>query len=584
MLRTHRCGELRKENVGEEVILCGWVDTRRDHGGLIFIDLRDRWGITQVVFNPSLSKDLHKRAEELRSEYVVRVRGKVSERPQGTENPKLPTGQVEVGATELEILNTCPTPPFEISGNQPLSEDIRLKYRFLDIRRPAMMNNLTTRYLITKVARDYFASLQFLEVETPYLTKSTPEGARDFLVPARFSPGEFYALPQSPQLFKQILMVAGVDRYFQIVRCFRDEDLRADRQPEHTQIDVEMSFVEEKDIWEVIENLMVQVVRGVLGREVRKPFLRMSYDEAMNRYGSDKPDLRFGLELRDVTTILKGSQSRIFEETFKKGGIAKAFHLPRGTDFSRKDLDELTQLAKDSGAQGLAWFKIQEPLESPVKKFFSDEQLKKLVAELQAEKGGLILVVAGDWYTTCQSLGALRLNLAERFKMIPQDQISLHWVVDFPLFEWNEEEKRMQACHHPFTSPRIEDLTLLNKEPLKVRARAYDLIFNGTEAGGGSIRIHKRDIQKKVFQILGIGDKEAEDKFGFLLKALEYGAPPHGGIALGLDRLTALLLGLDSIREVIAFPKTQKGICPLSQAPSSVGPKQLKELNISIPT
>ncbi len=582
MLRTHHCGELRREDIGKEVTLCGWVDTRRDHGGLIFIDMRDRWGMTQIVFNPSLNKTLHKKAEELRSEFVVRVQGKVSERPKGTENLKLPTGQIEVLAAQLEVLNSCPTPPFEISGSQILSEDIRLKYRFLDIRRPAMMKNLTTRHLVTKIAREYFSSLGFLEVETPYLTKSTPEGARDFLVPARFSPGEFYALPQSPQLFKQILMVAGIDRYFQIVRCFRDEDLRADRQPEHTQIDVEMSFVEEEDVFEVIENLMVQVIHGVLGREMKRPFLRMPYNEAMNRYGSDKPDLRFAMELHDVTDILKGSQSKIFEQTFQQGGIAKAIHVPEGASYSRKDLDEWTQYVKDFGAQGLAWFKIQDEIESPIRKFFSDQQMTKLISEFKATKGSLILCVAAPWHTACVALGALRLHLADKLKLIPRDEISLHWVVDFPLFEWNEEDKRIQACHHPFTSPKIEDLDLLNQEPLKAHARAYDLIFNGSEAGGGSIRIHKREVQKKVFEILGIHDKEAEDKFGFLLKALEYGAPPHGGIALGLDRLTALLLGLDSIREVIAFPKTQKGICPLSQAPSAVSERQMKELHIIV--
>jgi len=582
VLRTHHCGELRKGDVGKEVTLCGWVDTRRDHGGLIFIDVRDRWGVTQTVFNPAVSKELHRKAEELRSEYVVQVKGKISERPAGTENTKLSTGQIELIAGELEILNTSPTPPFEISGNEPLSEEIRLKYRFLDIRRPAMMKNLTTRHKVTQIAREYFNNLQFIEVETPYLTKSTPEGARDFLVPARLAPGEFYALPQSPQLFKQILMVSGIDRYFQIVRCFRDEDLRADRQPEHTQIDVEMSFVTEDDILGVIENLMAAVVKGVLGLEVKKPFLRMPYDEAMNRYGSDKPDLRFGMELHEVTGILKGSQSKIFEESFAKEGVAKAILVPGAATYSRKDLDDLTQYAKDFGAQGLAWFKIQDEVESPIRKFFSDDQMKRLAGELNAEKGGLILVVAGEWKMACTVLGALRLHLGQKLNLIPRGQVSLHWVVDFPLFEWNEEEKKIQACHHPFTSPQDKDVHLLESEPLKAHARAYDLIFNGTEAGGGSIRIHRRDTQKKVFQILGIQDQDAEEKFGFLLKALEFGAPPHGGIALGLDRLTALLLGLDSIREVIAFPKTQKGICPLSQAPSPVSPRQMKELHLAL--
>ncbi|OGW69043.1 MAG: aspartate--tRNA ligase [Omnitrophica bacterium GWA2_50_21] len=582
MLRTHHCGELRKSDVGKEVTLCGWVDTRRDHGGLIFIDVRDRWGVTQIVFNPAVSKELHAKAEQLRSEFVVQARGKVTDRPSGTENPKLPTGQIEVVAGELEILNTSPTPPFEISGTEALSEEIRLKYRFLDIRRPAMMKNLVTRHKVTQIAREYFNGLQFIEVETPYLTKSTPEGARDFLVPARLSPGEFYALPQSPQLFKQILMVSGIDRYFQIVRCFRDEDLRADRQLEHTQIDVEMSFVNEEDILGVIENLIAKVVKGILGLEVKTPFLRMPYEEAMNRYGSDKPDLRFGMELNDITGILKGSQSKIFEESFAKGGVAKGILVPGAASFSRKDLDDLTQYAKDFGAQGLAWFKVQDAVDSPIRKFFSDEQMNRLTGELGAEKGGLILVVTGDWKMVCTVLGAVRLHLAQKLNLIARDKVSFHWVVDFPLFEWNDEEKRIQACHHPFTSPQPRDLHLLESEPLKVHARAYDLIFNGTEAGGGSIRIHSRDVQKKVFGILGIEDKDAEEKFGFLLKALEFGAPPHGGIALGLDRLTALLLGLDSIRDVIAFPKTQKGICPLSQAPSPVSARQIKELHLTL--
>jgi len=547
---------------------------------LIFIDVRDRWGKTQIVFNPAVSPELHKAAEQLRSEYVLRVSGKVFRRPEGTENPKLPTGEIEVVAEELEILNASPTPPFEIMDDKEITEELRLKYRYLDIRRPSMVRNLTTRFRVSKIARDYFANLGFLEIETPFLTKSTPEGSRDFLVPARLSPGSFYALPQSPQLFKQILMVAGVDRYFQLVRCFRDEDLRADRQPEHTQIDVEMSFVTEEDVMKVIENLVAAIIKEVKGVTVPVPLMRMPYEIAMNRYGSDKPDLRFGMELEDATEILKGSQSKIFEEVFKHGGAAKAIRVRGKADYSRKELDDLTKIAQDAGAKGLAWFKIGEAVESPMRKFFGDEQMKKLVSLVGAEKGDLILVIADEWLAACVAMGTVRLHLAKALALIPEDKLALLWVVDFPLLEWNEDEKRIQACHHPFTSPKPEDIGLLSEEPLKAKARAYDLVLNGNEIGGGSIRIHRRDLQKKIFEILGISDDEAEVKFGFLLKALSFGAPPHGGLALGLDRVVTVLLGLDSIRDVIAFPKTQKGICLLSDAPSPVSDKQLKELAI----
>lgn len=582
MLRTHTCGELGANDIGKKAVLCGWVDTRRDHGNLIFVDVRDRWGRTQVVFNPAMSAEVHKVAEGLRSEFVIRVTGEVSKRPAGTENTKLSTGLVEIVARELEVLNSCPTPPFEVTGDQEVTEELRLKYRFLDIRRSFMVKNLTTRFQITKIARDYFAELGFLEIETPYLTKSTPEGSRDFLVPARLSPGAFYALPQSPQLFKQILMVAGIDRYFQIVRCFRDEDLRADRQPEHTQLDVEMSFVTEDDVMGTIENLVAGIIQAVLGLKIPLPLRRLSYDEAMNRFGSDKPDLRFGMEIGDVTEILRGSQSKIFEETFAKGGVAKALTIKDGAKYSRKELDELTKIAQDAGAKGLAWFKVGAEIESPLRKFFSNDQMSRLLAAVKAAKGDLVLIVADQWLTASTAMGVMRLHLARTLNLIPKDRFELLWVVDFPLLEWNEEEKRIQACHHPFTSPKLSDVALLDKEPLKVKARAYDLVLNGAEIGGGSIRIHSRDLQKKIFDILGITDQDAEVKFGFLLKALSFGAPPHGGIALGLDRVTTVLLGLDSIRDVIAFPKTQKGICLMSEAPSEVSEKQLKELGVKV--
>jgi len=582
MLRTQTCGELGVDDIGKQVALCGWVDTRRDHGSLIFVDLRDRWGKTQVVFNPSAGAELHKRAEQLRSEFVLRVTGEVARRPSGTENTKLSTGLVEVVAKELEVLNSCPTPPFEITGDQEISEELRLKYRFLDLRRASMVKNLTTRFQITKIARDYFAKLGFLEIETPFLTKSTPEGSRDFLVPARLSPGAFYALPQSPQLFKQILMVAGIDRYFQIVRCFRDEDMRADRQLEHTQLDVEMSFVTEEDVMGTMENLIAEILGAVTGFKVSLPLRRLPYADAMNRFGSDKPDLRFGMEIRDVTDLLRGSQSKIFEGTFAAGGVAKAFAVKDGAKYSRKELDDLTKVVQDAGAKGLAWFKVGDEIESPLRKFFKDEQMSALLSATEAAKGDLILAVADEWQTACVAMGVLRLHLARLLSLIPQGKFELLWVVDFPLLEWNEEEKKIQACHHPFTSPKLSDVGILATEPLKAKARAYDLVLNGSEIGGGSIRIHSRDLQKKIFDILGITDQDAEIKFGFLLKALSFGAPPHGGIALGLDRVATVLLGLDSIRDVIAFPKTQKGICLMSEAPSEVSEKQLKELGIKV--
>ena len=583
MLRTHTCGELTAKEIEKKVALCGWVDSRRDHGNVVFIDLRDRWGKTQMVFNPEENKEAHKAAEKLRPEFVVRVQGLVRRRPKGTENSKIPTGEIEIRVGQIEILNTSEVPPFEIVDDSPVSEELRLKYRYLDLRRPAVFKRMADRYRITKVVRDYFDEHHFIEVETPVLTKSTPEGARDFLVPSRLNPAAFYALPQSPQLFKQILMVSGFDRYFQLARCLRDEDLRADRQPEHTQIDVEMSFISEDDFISTIEGLVARVIRELLQVQVKTPFLRMSYEEAMNRFGSDKPDLRFGLEFVDATAILKNSELKVFREVIEKKGVVKGIKIP-DKNFSRGDFDALTEFVKGFGTKGLAWFKVlADGLESPIAKFINQEEQKKLRDTFGAKAGDTIFLIADEWLTACAALGALRLNLAQSLGLIQKSkELKLLWVVNFPLFQWNEEEKKIDAVHHPFTAPQEADLALLEKEPLKVKARAYDIILNGTELGGGSIRIHREEVQKRVFKTLGITSEEAEEKFGFLLKALRFGAPPHGGIAIGLDRFAALLSGTDSIREVIAFPKTQKGTCPLTDAPGKVDPKQLKELHLQL--
>ena len=542
------------------------------------------WGIVQLVFNPKANPAVHGQAEKLRSEFVVRVEGEVRRRPAGTENPKIPTGEVEVLAETVEILNESPTPPFEISGTDEISEDLRLKYRYLDLRRSDMQESLRFRDHLTRVVRDYLHSLDFIEIETPDLTKSTPEGARDFLVPSRLTPGAFYALPQSPQLFKQLLMVSGFDRYFQLARCFRDEDLRADRQPEHTQIDLEMSFVTEEDIMEVVEGMAAAIFEKLLQKKIERPFRRIPYEKALARYGSDKPDLRYEMFLEDVTELLKGSGFKIFNEVIEGGGKTKAivFPTPVGSELSRKDFDELTAHLQALGAKGLVWFKVkrEDEAESPVAKFFQGGQITSLVKKLAARPGQVIFIVAGPDPGASLLLGALRTHLAERYQLIPPGRFELTWVTEFPLLEWSEEEKRFVALHHPFTSPREADEPLLDQAPEKIKARAYDLVLNGIEIGGGSIRIHKRAVQEKLFRALKISPAEAEEKFGFLLKALSFGAPPHGGIALGVDRLTALLRGKDSIREVIAFPKTQKGTCLLTNAPSGVSPRQLKELHI----
>ena len=586
MLRTHPCGSLNSSHIGSAVSLAGWVHSRRDHGNLIFIDLRDRWGLVQLVFHPETNPSLHGKAEKLRSEFVVGVQGKVRRRPAGTENPKISTGEIEVAVEGLEILNESPTPPFEIASDSEISEELRLKYRFLDLRRFDMQENLRFRYELIRTVRDYLHLLHFMEIETPYLTRSTPEGARDFLVPSRLSPGTFYALPQSPQLFKQLLMVAGYDRYFQLARCFRDEDLRADRQPEHTQIDIEMSFVEEADIMEVIEGMVAAVFQKLLKIDIPRPFLKISYDKAIGRYGSDKPDLRFEMLIEDVTDELKGIGFKVFAEAIERGERIKALVLPAilEKDLSRKDFDELTRYLLELGAKGLVWMKVKpdDEVESPVAKFFEADRRVRLIKRLGAQTGEVIFMAADQDFRACSWLGALRLRLAENFLGIPKGRFELCWVTDFPLFEWSEEEKRYAALHHPFTSPKETDVSFLEAAPEKVKARAYDLVLNGVEAGGGSIRIHQRGIQEKVFRVLQLDAKEAEDKFGFLLKALSYGAPPHGGIALGVDRLVTLLRGKESIREVIAFPKTQKGSCLMTEAPSVVSPHQLKELRIKI--
>ncbi len=583
MLRTLKAGEIRKSHVNQSVTLCGWVDTRRDHGGLLFIDLRDRWGRAQIVFNPKTHAQVAELAQKLRTEFVISVTGKVSPRPKGTENPKLPTGEVEVIAEELVILNESLTPPFEILDQTEVSEDIRLKYRYLDIRRKPMLEQLTTRHKISNTARAYLNEKEFLEVETPYLTKSTPEGARDFLVPARLMPGAFYALPQSPQLFKQILMVAGIDRYYQLARCFRDEDLRADRQPEHTQIDIEMSFISEEDIFDLIEGMFVKVFQEILNIKVARPFLKLSFDDAMNKYGSDKPDLRYDLFIEDVSKVFANTGFNVFKKGLEQGAVIKGIKVS-DKSFTRKELDDLTEFAKSAGAKGLAWLKVKSAaeLESPIAKFLTADETKALVQTFKLKEGDTLFLMCEPWEPCCNILGELRKKLAGLLNLIPKGEFKLLWVTDFPLLEWNDEEKRWQAKHHPFTSPKISDLKMLDSDPGKVKARAYDLVLNGTEVGGGSIRIHSEAVQEKMFSILGIKKADAEVKFGFLLKALKFGAPPHGGIAIGLDRLTALLLGLDSIRETIAFPKTQKGTCPMTDAPSAVTDKQLKEVRVKV--
>ena len=559
----------------------GWVLRRRDHGGVIFIDLRDRWGITQIVFNPEINPEVHAKAHQVRSEWVLAVQGKVEARPGDMENPKLKTGAIEIMVSELRILNTSKTPPFPLDEEVEVSDTLRLQYRYLDLRRPEIGANMILRHKAAQAVRNFLSENGFLEIETPMLTKSTPEGARDYLVPSRVNAGKFFALPQSPQLFKQLLMMAGMDRYFQIVKCFRDEDLRADRQPEFTQIDMELSFVGEDDIMALAEGMISKLFQETKGIQVNPPFQRMQYAEAISRYGNDKPDTRFGLELVDLSETLRGCDFKVFNAALEKGGMIKAINAKGCGTFSRKDLDDLTNYAASFGAKGMAWIKVkEEEWQSPITKFFTQEEIEAMRQALNAEPGDLILFGADSAAVVHQVLSELRLELGRRLGLMDSKTYNFLWVTDFPLVEYDAERKRYVALHHPFTAPSEEDMDLLESEPLKVRSRAYDLVLNGNEIGGGSIRIHDTAMQARMLKVLGIDAEEAEEKFGFLLRALEYGAPPHGGIAFGLDRLMMLLTGSSSIRDVIAFPKTQKATCPLTDAPSAVERKQLTELHL----
>ena len=581
--RTHNCCELTAADIGSNILLMGWVQFRRDHGGLIFVDLRDREGLTQVVFTPEADAQGHERAHILRTEYVLALQGYVRARPEGMANPNMKTGEIEVVVTAWKLLNTSKTPPFAVEDRVDASENLRLQYRYLDLRRPRMAQNMRLRHKATQAMRQYLDEEGFLEVETPFLTKSTPEGARDFLVPSRLNAGEFYALPQSPQLFKQMLMVGGVERYYQVARCFRDEDLRADRQPEFTQVDIEMSFVDQEDVMNMAEGLMVRVFKETMGIDLQLPLPRMTYDEAIASYGVDKPDTRFELKIREVTHILQGSEFKLFSSS----PLVKALRVPGGEAFTRKEIDEFTEFVKIYGAGGLAWIKIREnEWQSPIAKFFSQEECDNLVKELSLETGDIVFFQSGPPDIVNPAIGNLRIKVAEALNLIPENTFAFTWVTDFPLFEYDPEEKRYVARHHPFTSAQEADMKRLEtgspEEWATVKAKAYDLVLNGNELGGGSIRIHSEGNQKIMFNALGLGPEEAEEKFGFLLRALEFGAPPHGGIAFGLDRMIMLLANVPSIRDVIAFPKTQKAQCLLTEAPNTVSSNQLRELHLRL--
>ena len=582
--RTHYCGELRKEDIGKEVCMMGWVHRRRDHGGLIFIDLRDRTGIGQLALDPDRDPEAHAKAEAVRNEFVVAAFGKVSPRPEGTVNPKMATGEVEVEISEIRILNPAKTPPFMLDEFSEVAENLRLKYRYLDLRRVGIQQNLIMRHKVAQTVRNYLTEKDFLEIETPMLTKSTPEGARDYLVPSRVNLGNFYALPQSPQIFKQLLMVSGFDRYFQIVRCFRDEDLRADRQPEFTQIDCELSFVDRDDIMSIMEGMIETVFKKTVDADITVPIPRMTYAEALDRYGVDNPDLRFDMELINITELVKGCGFKVFASVAESGGLVKAINAKGCSTFSRRELDDLTDFVAIYGAKGMAWVKIQEDgtWQSPIAKFFTEQELADIGAALDAQPGDLLLFGADTPAITNEALGRLRGHLGNKLELADPNDYKFVWITDFPLLEWDAEARRHVAVHHPFTAPMDEDVHLLETEPGKVRAKAYDLVLNGSEIGGGSIRIHNQDVQSQMFKLLGIGEEEAREKFGFLLDALEFGAPPHGGIAFGLDRVMMILTGASSIRDVIAFPKTQKATCLMSEAPGAVDEKQLRELGIRL--
>jgi aspartyl-tRNA synthetase len=583
-IRTHDCGELKERNIGEKVVLNGWVDRRRDLGGLIFIWLRDRYGITQIVFEPDINKEAYELAKKLRNEFVVSIEGKVRKRPDNAVNKELNTGEVDILADKIIILNESETPPFAVKDDTDAFEDLRLKYRYLDLRRPALQKVLLLRHRMYQLVRKYFDENNFVEIETPVLMKSTPEGARDYLVPSRIHKGKFYALPQSPQQYKQLLMVSGFDRYFQIVKCFRDEDLRADRQPEFTQIDVEMSFITEKQVFDIVEGLMKLLFKEIWGINLNLPIKRLTYEEALSKYGSDKPDLRFDMQIYNLNEVFSKTEFKIFKETVDSGGIIASLVAPGCASFSRSQLDGLTNFVKNLGAKGLVWLKVTNGgIDSPTAKFLTQIEVDNLKYKFNVKPNDLILILAGERNSTLNQMGSLRLEMAKRLEFIkPETPPSLLWVTDFPLFEWDDESKRFYSMHHPFTSPKLEEVDLLEKDPGKIKAQAYDLVLNGNEIAGGSIRIHNAELQSRMFKALGISDEEAQQKFGFLMNAFKYGAPPHGGIAFGFDRMVMLFAGVDSIRDTIAFPKTASAMSLMDECPSEVSEEQLKELHIKL--